>query len=310
MLRAWWNRLSSAWKDSLIIWLVGRIFFSAWGAVLWLMGLPPKGVGPFHFGIQPVEQGLAGIFLGVWQRWDSIHYQSIAMNGYTNDFASVFFPLYPFLARGLHLMGLDVLIALMLVSNVALLFAMVLLYRLAEELFSAETARNTLICLLLYPASFFLYALYPQSLALLLALAAIWFARKDRWIVSALAGLLAGLTHSTGLAVVAAVGWEAWLRVRVDKKRWPVGLAALAPIAGVGLFFALRVVAGFPSAQAVLSNTYGRAVRTTHDRSHAVGDRPRANPGSGVYPMGYQALAPLRVVVSSCAARFCVDEYG
>lgn len=70
-------------------------------------------------------------------RWDSSFYVDIARNGYTYQNVPLpsvaFFPLLPLLIRGVGFVVGDVLVAGLLVTNIALLAAMMVLYRLVDH---------------------------------------------------------------------------------------------------------------------------------------------------------------------------------
>lgn len=252
------KRISPAWRDSLLAFLGGRVFYSLVGAFIWWTKFMPAGIERYYYEMTPLVEGPAGALLGVWQRWDGVHYQRIVTSGYFTDQVSAFYPLYPLLARGLAgLTHWHPLLALVVVSNVALFFSLVLLHKIVSRQFSASTARATLAGLVLFPSGYYLYAIYPQSLLLLLVLTSTWFARDDRWAYAAAAAFLAGLTHSTAVVVSFLLGIEAlfylWpsladFRAGQFRWNWNLPLALLAPLAapaGMGAFLAWREWAGF-----------------------------------------------------------------
>jgi hypothetical protein len=110
---------SSAWIFGFTVWFLMRLLLSTWGAVIWFSGLIPKETGnKFYFGVEPERLGWRGALLGVWQRWDAIHYSRIAQNGYSTAALSAFFPLYPLMARYLSsLFGEDILFWLLYRTN-------------------------------------------------------------------------------------------------------------------------------------------------------------------------------------------------
>ncbi len=145
-------------------------------------------------GIAPLE---------IWARWDAEWYLMIAERGYRaeDDYiglpvayrpgdATGFFPLYPLAIRALALVGVPILLGGVLVSNLALLLALWFLWNLVRRDFGEAAAQRVVWILLAYPTSFFLSAVYAESLMLCCGLAALWLGRRERpW----LAGLAAGL---------------------------------------------------------------------------------------------------------------------
>ena len=116
-------------------------------------------------------------------------------------------------------------------------------------------SRHALFFLLLYPTTFYLLAMYSESLFLLLALAAFREARRDRPAAAAFLGLLAGLTRLTALALAVPLAIEAFSAARTgesparsDGRALRRGLlAGLAPVAGVLLWtFGVGLAAGEP----------------------------------------------------------------
>lgn len=141
-------------------------------------------------------------------RWDSVWYLTIARDGYTDPLAPAFFPLYPLLVASVGALGPGLLVGGMLVSLVSLLIALILLHRLAElELGAAypQAPHLTVLATALGPMSFFLTALYSESLFLALSLGAFLSARRGRWAAAGACGALATATRSQGLLLLGAL---------------------------------------------------------------------------------------------------------
>ncbi|MEW5720633.1 MAG: glycosyltransferase family 39 protein, partial [Chloroflexota bacterium] len=151
------------------------------------------------------------VLLSVWQRFDANWYLKIAERGYASDDGSmVYFPLYPSLIRVVGALVGNSLLAALLISNLSLIGALALLYRLSDALFGAASARRALAYWLLFPTAFFLTAAYTESLFLLFTLAAFDFARRDKWMLAALFGALAALTRLQGALLVAPLAYLWW----------------------------------------------------------------------------------------------------
>jgi hypothetical protein len=179
-------------------------------------------------------------------RWDGLHYISIAANGYpsTEPTNAAFFPLYPMAMRVAATLLGDTTpqaleIAGVLISNACLLIAAALLIALARLDFDREVAARAAWCLFVFPASFFLSAVYAESLFLALSLGAILACRREHWL---LAGLLAGgaaLTRPFGFVVLVPLVVEAILQWRAGTRPWRalVGLAAVPAAVGAYVSF-------------------------------------------------------------------------
>jgi len=181
------------------VWGASRLALAGWGALLWALKVAPlPGALTFYIGIPPIESGIAAPLLGVWLRWDAVHYLRIAQAGYHSLDLTAFYPLYPLLGRLLGwLVGGNLLAGLMLASSGMLLLAMRLLYQVAEADFDRPAARRAVLLLAVFPAGFFFYAAYPHSTLLCLSLAAYWAVRRERWLLACFAGLLAGLDRKS-----------------------------------------------------------------------------------------------------------------
>lgn len=232
--KAWrWTPLRSA----VTLYLVMRVVLSLWAALV--LRLVPAETGPAperpYFGIVPLNQGLAGLLLGPWQRFDTLHYIALALRGYQpNSPHSVFPPFYPLLIRGMgDLLGGQYVLAALLISNLCAIGYLVVVFLLAEQEVGLGAARRVQVYALVYPWAFFLLAGYSESLFLLLAGLVFWLALRGRGWAAGLCGALAALTRLQGgalalpllLLAVQRRGWRLW-PPRPDLA-WPL-LPALA----------------------------------------------------------------------------------
>ena len=174
-------------------------------------------------------------------QWDSQWYFRIATEGYryngdpTIPQNIVFYPLYPMLARGLAaISGLAPSDALLLVSNVAGLLAIVVLVRLVREEFGDQLALATTALLSFFPASVFLSAGYTESLELLLTVSFFLVLKRKHYLSAALIAGLAVADRSTGIALLPVLLWEMWLNR--DQKRLFLALIPGVLVATSGLW--------------------------------------------------------------------------
>ena len=172
-----------------------------------------------------------------WYRWDSVHFSYLATHGYTDWWRTAFFPLFPLLERYLAVVTGNPFIAGLIISNVAGLGTLVVLYRLVEEDFDPERAYRTALYLSVFPTAFFFAAAYTESLFLLLALLGFYYMRRGNWWLAGACGFFATLTRSTGLLLLVPFCYE-YLRqheFRLRTMRLDVSGGALIA-AGLGLF--------------------------------------------------------------------------
>ena len=115
----------------------------------------------------------------LYARFDTGWYREIARDGYGppppvgRESEHAFFPLYPYLARAVHLAtGLGVFRSLLLVAWASFLLALPLFLEEARRRGVPEDPWRALPFLLLYPSAFFLQAAYSDAVFFLVALLA------------------------------------------------------------------------------------------------------------------------------------------
>ncbi len=149
--------------------------------------------------------------LELWRQWDANNFLRIAELGYRGfetegmHTTLVFYPLYPWLMRALHLIIPDWAVCGHLISCACYIGAAPILARTLTEDFGRRTARLALGLLSCYPFAFFFGAVFSESLFLLLSAAGFACIRRRRWLPAGLLGALAALTRMQG-ALLLAVG--------------------------------------------------------------------------------------------------------
>ncbi|MGZ8605490.1 MAG: mannosyltransferase family protein [Actinomycetota bacterium] len=164
-----------------------------------------------------------------WERFDALWFLRIADTGYrTDDGSAAFFPLYPLVVRAISfLLGGRPFGASVIVSNAAFVAALAVTYLLTAMELGERRARTTIVLLAFFPTSFFFLMPYSEALFLLLAVTALWSARRGRWALAGVAGALAGLTRSIGIVLAPAIAVEALHRREEGRgPAWPGLLAA------------------------------------------------------------------------------------
>jgi hypothetical protein len=173
-----------------------------------------------------------------WERADAQWYLRIASRGYrADDGSGAFFPLYPMLTRAVGVVtGGHWLLAAYLVSNGALVVALVLLYRLTALEMSEAHARRVVVYACVFPTGFFLFAPYTESLFLAFSVGCLYAARRRVWWLAAVLGVLAAATRSPGFLLAPALIVEAVLQRRDDPSvRHLLGRLAAAASVPLGL---------------------------------------------------------------------------
>lgn len=242
-----------AFRYAITLFVAMRIVISLWAAIVLVATHPPTApddvLRPYQ-GIEQISGGPAELFLGVWQRFDTLWYLRIALHGYSPAVSDIHFPpLYPLLIKvlGTILLG-NYLLAAIIISNIACILGLTYLYKLTAELFNVKTARRTVLYLSIFPTAFFLFAPYSESLLVLLAVATFYYMARERWMIAGFLGFLAVLTRLQGLALFIPLCYE-YLRHNNYRLRWSWdGLTGLLliPFGAIFYLFLRYLVGGSP----------------------------------------------------------------
>jgi len=195
---------------------------------------------------------------------DAWWYRTITADGYDRAPVSgrltnwAFFPVYPLLVRALPLTGSFALDG-MIVSNVALLFALLLLGAVARQSgLSEEDAERAIFYLAFFPTSYFLSMPMTESLFLALSLGSIHSAQHRRWPIAGFLGGLAAATRFPGILLLVPLVLMFFVEQR-ERPVWRAAWLALVP-AGTATFMAyLGRVTGDPLAFVHVQEHWGRS---------------------------------------------------
>ena len=170
----------------------------------------------------PLTNGWQNAFTD-WDKLDANWFLYIARAGYSDHNATAaFFPGYPMLVRLVGYLCLGhLLLAAYLVTNLCLLVALILLYRLTEREFDQATAGRAVLYLAIFPTAVFLFGLYSESVFLVAALGAFYLARRGHWWWAGVVGIGATLTRSVGVVIALALAVEAVHQTVEDHRREP-----------------------------------------------------------------------------------------
>jgi Mannosyltransferase (PIG-V) len=219
-------------------------------------------------------------------RWDTGFYVSIVEEGYKYRgvvLPSVpFFPLMPLAMLAIMPVARDAVAAGLIVSNVSLLLASIVLYRLADREWGQPVADRTVWYFLIFPASLFGSAIYSESLFLLTAISALYSARRGHWIWAGFFALLSCLARFIGLVVVPMLVLEWWMQRRNadhspgSSLPGPVGLVAAlaAPLGTAAYMVYLKLKFDDALAFSHGSEAWGRQLRSPLTLLSQSFDRP------------------------------------
>ncbi len=260
------------WRSALL-WCIGaavlhRLILLVWMAAVWLvMGAPMSGTADVHrkAELTPLDDApLTQVTLGVWRRWDAIHYLDLAESGYqaSDPGPTVFGILTPMLI-GLfdRLLPGPVDVGAVVFGTAAFGLALVLLYRVCEVYYAdGQLARWAVVVSLLLPLSYFFSAPMSEALYLATVLGVFYAGAQGRWGWAALAGILATLTRTQGAFLVVIAGLMLLQREhrpvlierlsRLLRQGWALPFIPLSLVA----FIAFREAQGFPA----LNETYAQ----------------------------------------------------
>ncbi len=165
-----------------------------------------QGNGQEYTYIQPLNP-----WVNMWSVWDTKWYISIAEDGYSTQRLPYqyidnkgFLPLYPILIKifGLIFFSGNMFIAGIVLSNIFLVASLYFILKLIEEepkFKDRVSSRDVLMYLILFPTSYFLSAIYPESLFLLLSILVFYFVSKKKILLACTMFSLACLVKTFAL---------------------------------------------------------------------------------------------------------------
>lgn len=132
-----------------------------------------------------------------WANFDGVHYLIIADYGYKlANLIQAFFPIFPLLMRFFSLVTNNSLISGLIISSVSSLGCIYYGYKVSQRWFDKNVAKHFVLVLLTFPTSFYLAAIYNESLCLMLILAGTWYRLSNKKLIS---GVLIGLSSGVRL---------------------------------------------------------------------------------------------------------------
>jgi Gpi18-like mannosyltransferase len=231
---------------SRVFFMAALFYIALTGLHLWLQGASADSLA-----------GWGAQITASWRRFDTAFFLQVAHRGYTNQGLGAFFPLYPYLVRGVaYLLGKHFTLAALVVAWACAWGSFCWFYRLAEREYGERIARLALLFLAFCPVGLFAFAPYSESVFLLVSIGAVERARAGRFWQAGLLGALGMLARPTGILLLIPLGWEclrrsAWFKQKPwrDTRRWLPWLSlALIPVALLGYMLALKLETGNPLA--------------------------------------------------------------
>lgn len=221
----------------------GKIFlaFILWRVALFCLAYISSVFFAFHTSFPYVREVLSASRLPQWiwsfAGFDGVHYLSIAMNGYEAQYTQVFFPFYPLLIRFFHILlpFLHPILIGLFISNSAFLCTLFVLYKLIEMDFGRLVAFRSILCLLLFPTSFFFGSLYSESIFLLFVVSSFYLTRRRKWYFAGIVGGIASGTRLIGIFLLPSLLSEFFHQMKRSKSLWLLIRSPLLYIVPFGL---------------------------------------------------------------------------
>jgi hypothetical protein len=241
----WGESWAVAWRAL----LASRVVVLVAGALAaGLLGLDPRHAGFDPAGITTPYGGLGDALLAPFARWDTTWFVAIAENGYGDGAREAFFPLYPLLlAVGGTVTGGETVLAGIALSTAFAAVALTVLHRLVALDYGLTVARGTVLATAFMPMSFFLSAVYSESLFLMLSVGAVYAARTDRWAWAGILGGLSAATRSAGVVLLVPLVLL-WWDARGPRRERDLLWLALVPAGVAAYCLYLWAVGGDPQA--------------------------------------------------------------
>lgn len=247
------------------VYLASRLALEAVGLGARALILPmlPPGTVRWHYAETPA--------LAIWGVWDTGWFIDIARDGYMRSVIETgplqgaanwaFFPLYPLAGRAVAaLTGLPIFASLLLVSNLAFLAALLVVWRLCRALSDEQVATCCVTLLAFVPGSYVFSSGYSELLFLLWVAGTLAALHQRAWLLAGALAALATLTRNTGILLLLpmCVAWGAAWRGGTPR---PIVFAAAVslPLLALGGWMAfLWAWAGDPLAFVHIQAAWGR----------------------------------------------------
>lgn len=194
--------------------------------------------------------------------FDGRNYLAIVKYGYeANSQLAVFFPLYPLLVRTFSFnLFFNPIVVGLLISAVCILAAVIVLYKLLQIEYSEKIAMRSIMLLLLFPTSFYLFAYYTEGLFLLFSVLFFWFIKKNNLFMASVSVFFATATRLVGLALVPSLILEVYeIYKKENKITWSVLISPLGFVS-YAIFNYLKFGNPFLMITAQTSSSFGRSI--------------------------------------------------
>lgn len=215
--------------------------FIVWRLALYFVAF--FGSGRYPINAIFYDEGTTFSLYKAWANWDGVHYLSIAANGYlTNLKTIVLFPGYPLLIKLTTFLFGDLFFSAYLVSHLAAIGSLIMLYKFVLLLFSKEIAQRAIFYFLIFPSSFYLVAAYSESTFIFFALLSFYFSLKKRWFLASVFGFGVSLTRVMGVVIIIPLILEYLNQINFSRKLIKANFLWLTLIPMGAIFYSLYLL--------------------------------------------------------------------
>ena len=177
-------------------------------------------------------------FLEALSSWDGGHFIGIAKFGYQYHEQYAFFPLYPLLIKTFAPFFLNSFnLSALFLSSVFSFLILLFFQKIGELDFKKTEIQKAVFLFLSFPTSFFLTVAYSESFFIFLAVASLYYSRKDKWILAAILAALASATKPFGIILFAVLIFEYFKQKNYKIKKIGADILVLVlSLSGIGLY--------------------------------------------------------------------------
>ena len=212
----------------------------------------------------PIAQRLRGLT----RHADGAWYSDISHYGYDRGpFTSeagrqhnwAFFPLWPLLMRLAVVLTGEPQLGAMVLSNIFLLFALILLHKTALAFgLDKEAADRAIFYIATFPTSHFFSVAMTESLFLFLTVGSFYAAKRGRWWMAGSFGALASATRFAGVFLLPALLVLYWQEHRKQRPQADVFALLLIPLGLIAFMIYLHTITGNALAFMNVQQAWGR----------------------------------------------------
>ena len=226
-------------------WITIALYALAFRVFSALLAFYANVVFPLYQPEQFTMSGKTSPFWDAFTRYDSGWYFDIARNGYryvADGRGNIaFFPVYPLLmryvGRAFGRRAGDLYLGGIVVSWVAFVLAMVVMFWLARLDLPRRRAERAVLLTAIFPFAFFYGVAYTEALFLFFTVASFYCFRTRRWVLGGVCGGLATATRANGILMLPSLAWIAWRSAEPTARDRALAIVGLVLVGcGVGAY--------------------------------------------------------------------------